>query len=65
LREFQVRVHRRDAEDTEAAQRPDSRTLRNLSDLCGEVASDRLLLAKPPRTPSLLVASFAKYNLAV
>jgi hypothetical protein len=30
LIEFQVQVHRRDAEDTEVAQRPDSRTLRRL-----------------------------------
>jgi hypothetical protein len=36
LIEFQVRVHRRDAEDTEAAQRPDSRTL---PPLCGLGAS--------------------------
>jgi hypothetical protein len=36
LMEFQVRVHRRDAEDTEAAQSPESTTLRPL---CGLGAS--------------------------
>jgi hypothetical protein len=34
LIEFQVRFHRRDAEDTEAAQRPDSRTLPPLRPRC-------------------------------
>jgi hypothetical protein len=38
----QVRVHRRDAEDTEVAQSPESRTLRNLCVLGASAVKWRL-----------------------
>jgi hypothetical protein len=49
LIEFQVRVHRRGAEDTEAAQRPDSRTLRTICGLGASAVKSRLQISTRPK----------------
>jgi hypothetical protein len=58
---FQVRVHRRDAENTETAQRPDSRTLRPLCGLGASAVKWRLQNYDVPkivtRTPHAMGAS--------
>jgi hypothetical protein len=58
LIEFQVRVHRTDADDTEAAQRPDLRTLRPLCGLGASAVKWRLQNYDSPkivtRTPKVV-----------
>jgi hypothetical protein len=60
LIEFQVRVHRRGAEDTEAAQRPDSRTLRTLCGLGASAVKSRLQNYDSPK-----IVTHTQVNLSI